>query len=125
MFPRRDYLPSHLVMPLCDLAIIHGGQGSVQTAIASGTPLIGFPLQPEQNFNIKQVERQGAGICLSLQNLKRDRLASTIERVLHDRSYKTNMEKLQAYQERRDGPLEAAKRVIELAHDHPNREATP
>ncbi len=110
----RDYLPSHLVMPMCDLVIIHGGQGSVQSAIASGTPLIGFPLQPEQNFNIMQVERHGGGLCMSLRNLKKGKLRPAIVRVLNDRSYKTNMKKLQAFQETRDGPLEAAKCVIEL-----------
>lgn len=110
----KDYLPSHLVMPMCDLVIIHGGQGSVQSAIASGTPLIGFPLQPEQNFNIIQVERHGAGLCMSLRSLKKGKLRSAIERILRDPSFETNMKKLQSFQETRDGPLDAAKCVIEL-----------
>jgi len=110
----KDYLPSHLVMPMCDLCIIHGGQGSTQSAIASGTPLIGFPLQPEQNFNIMQVERHGAGLCMSLRNLKKGRLRPEIERVLNDKNYKTNMKRLQAFQETRDGPLEAARHIVEL-----------
>jgi UDP:flavonoid glycosyltransferase YjiC (YdhE family) len=110
----KDYLPSHLVMPMCDLSIIHGGQGSVQSAIASGTPLIGFPLQPEQNFNIMQVERHGAALCMSLRNLRKGRLGPAIERVLNDESYMINMKKLQAFQETRDGPLEAAKSIIAL-----------
>lgn len=37
-------LPSHLVMPRVHLAITSGGQGSVQTAMASGVPLLGIPL---------------------------------------------------------------------------------
>jgi UDP:flavonoid glycosyltransferase YjiC (YdhE family) len=32
------WLPAHLVNPRCDIAVIHGGQGTVQTACASGTP---------------------------------------------------------------------------------------
>ncbi len=45
-----DHLPSHKVMPLMDLAIIHGGQGSIQTAIASGTPVIvDTVLNPQQS----------------------------------------------------------------------------
>ncbi len=110
----RDFLPSHRVMPMCDLAIIHGGQGSVQTAIASGVPVIGFPLQPEQNFNLRLVERHGGGRCLSLRSLKRGKLRGAVERVLGDASYRTAMGRLKAWQAARDGPLEAARAVRSL-----------
>jgi UDP:flavonoid glycosyltransferase YjiC (YdhE family) len=110
----RDFLPSHLVMPRCDLAIIHGGQGSVQTAIASGVPVIGFPLQPEQNFNLRQVERHGAGLCLSLRSLARGRLPTAIAAVLGDPGYRTAMQRLQRWQAARDGPLEVARTLTNL-----------
>lgn len=109
-----DFLPSHLVMPLCDLAIIHGGQGSVQTAIASGTPIIGFPIQPEQNFNLKQVERHGAGLCLSIKSLRMGLLGRSINRVINDSKYKDAMGRLKVWQSRRDGALEVTKIVREL-----------
>ncbi|HTU61138.1 MAG TPA: hypothetical protein VMF89_21940, partial [Polyangiales bacterium] len=41
----ENVLPSHRIMPRVDLAITAGGQGSVQCALASGTPLIALPLQ--------------------------------------------------------------------------------
>ncbi|MEJ2635225.1 MAG: glycosyltransferase [Calditrichia bacterium] len=116
-----DFLPSHLVMPLCDLAIIHGGQGSVQTAISAGTPIIGFPIQPEQNFNLKQVERHGAGICLSLRNLHRGHLTEAINRVLSDDSYRRSMQRLQSWQSRRDGASEVAKIVSGIITDKNKR----
>jgi UDP:flavonoid glycosyltransferase YjiC (YdhE family) len=53
-------LPSHEIMPRVALAVTAGGQGSVQTALASGTPLIGIPLQPEQDTNVVLAERLGA-----------------------------------------------------------------
>jgi hypothetical protein len=53
-------LPSHLVMPQVDLAVTTGGQGSIQTAMASGTPVLGIPLHIEQDLNIALVERLGA-----------------------------------------------------------------
>lgn len=110
----RDFLPSHLVMPLCDLAIIHGGQGSVQTAIAAGVPVIGFPLQPEQNFNLRLVERHGGGLCLSLRGLARGRLPAAIAAVLGDPAYKVAMQRLQRWQAARDGPLEVARTLVNL-----------
>jgi hypothetical protein len=44
------------IMPLVDLAVIHGRQGSVQTAVASGKPVIGFPLQTKQRFNPELIQ---------------------------------------------------------------------
>ena len=58
-------LPSHEILPRVDLAVIAGGQGSVQTALASGVPFVGVPLQPEQDANVALVERQGAARLLA------------------------------------------------------------
>ncbi|UCC71653.1 MAG: hypothetical protein JSV86_14885 [Gemmatimonadota bacterium] len=110
----KDFLPSHQVMPMCDLAIIHGGQGSVQTAISAALPLVGIPLQPEQNFNLRQVERHGGGLCMSLRSLRRGKLRSAVDRVLGDPSYRASMSRLQTWQAARDGPLEAARAIRSL-----------
>jgi len=87
-------ITDHILMPLCDLAIIHGGQGSVQTAIASGTPVIGFALQPQQNLNLQLVENHGAGFNLPFSALKRRRLRARIEAVLSDPQFAGNMNRL-------------------------------
>jgi UDP:flavonoid glycosyltransferase YjiC (YdhE family) len=104
-----DFLPSHLVMPLCDIAVIHGGQGSVQTAISAGTPVIGFPIQPEQNFNLKLIERHVAGVCLSRRDLYKGMLKHSIEKILKDSIYRNNMGKLRLWQSQKDGASEAAR----------------
>jgi UDP:flavonoid glycosyltransferase YjiC (YdhE family) len=110
----EDFLPSHLIMPFCNLAIIYGGQGTIQTAIASAIPMIGFPLQPEQNFNLKQMERHGAGLCLSRRSLRRGFLTSAINKVLGQKSFRESAQRLQKWQSSRDGPLEVAKIVSTL-----------
>jgi UDP:flavonoid glycosyltransferase YjiC (YdhE family) len=110
----KKYVPSHMVMPLVDVAIIHGGQGSVQTAIASGVPVVGFPLQPEQRFNLKQLERHGAGICLPLRTLKKGNFQTVIEKVLTNSSFKTNMQRLKSFQDRYNGVENVAKALQEL-----------
>lgn len=111
----KEHLPSHKVMPLVDLVIIHGGQGSVQTAIASGAPLIGFPLHGEQQFNLKMIERHGAGICLPLKTLKKGNLRAVIEKILDDNSFKTNMQRLKSFQDRYHGAENTAIALQELA----------
>lgn len=109
-----DHLPSHLIMPMVDLAVIHGGQGSVQTAVASGTPIIGFPLQTEQMFNLELIQQHGAGINLPLQHLGRPEMVrAAVLTVLGDVSYKKNMEKLRVLQEKYDGPREVARILME------------
>ncbi|MFX1535097.1 MAG: glycosyltransferase [Promethearchaeota archaeon] len=110
----KKYLPSNKVMPLVSVAIIHGGQGSVQTAIASGVPVVGFPLQPEQRFNLKMIERHGAGICLPLRVLKKGNFQTIIEKILTDSSFKSNMKRLKSYQDRYNGPENVAKTLQEL-----------
>ena len=110
-----DHVPSHRIMPMCDLAIIHGGQGSVQTAIASGTPVIGFALQPEQNLNLQLVENHGAGFNLTVSELKRRRLAGYIHSVLSDRRFAVNMNRLREWQARYDGPKNVARGLQEIA----------
>lgn len=110
----KRFLPSHKVMPLCDLVITHGGQGSVQSAIAAGVPLIGIPLQPEQFFNVKQVERHGAGRCLSLRDFKKGKLKATVQDVLGDPGCRAAMGKLQRFQAARNGPCEVARAIRQL-----------
>ena len=112
----RAHLPSHAVMPLVDLAIIHGGQGSVQTAIAAGVPVVGVPLHGEQYLNLKLVERHGAGRCLlSLKAARKARFRAIIEQVLADASFKANMQRLQTLQARHDGPTNTALALQEFA----------
>jgi UDP:flavonoid glycosyltransferase YjiC (YdhE family) len=109
-----DFLPSHEVMQMCDAAIIHGGQGTVQTAIASGTPVVGIPLQPEQNVNLKIVERLGGGRTLSLKTLRRGGLRPSLDEVLRNPSYKKAMAELRERQAQRNGPAEAARKLTML-----------
>ena len=110
------YLPSDLVMPMVDLAVIHGGQGSVQTAVASGTPIIGFPLQTEQMFNLDLIRKHGAGLNLPLQRLGRpEAVREAVRTVLGDASFAKNMGALRAMQEKYDGPREVARLLVEEA----------
>ena len=109
-----DFLPSHKVMPFCDAAVIHGGQGTVQTAIASGLPFVGIPLQPEQNANLKIIERWGGSRTLSLKGLRKGKLRHKLEEVLGNASFRETLATLKDFQAQRDGPAETAKRLTML-----------
>jgi UDP:flavonoid glycosyltransferase YjiC (YdhE family) len=56
------FIPAPAANELADVVVIHGGQGTVQTAIAAGKPIVGVALQIEQQTNLDNVMDQGAGI---------------------------------------------------------------
>ncbi|MER6973580.1 hypothetical protein ABT304_21125 [Nocardioides sp. NPDC000445] len=49
-------LPAHRLGGLVDAAVLHGGQGTVQTACATGIPFVGMGLQPEQTWHVRMCE---------------------------------------------------------------------
>jgi UDP:flavonoid glycosyltransferase YjiC (YdhE family) len=106
------HVPAHLVNPLADIALTHGGAGTVQTAIYAGTPLVGVPMQLEQAGNLSLVQRQGAGIVLSRLDLTRSKLGRALERLASDPRWRENMRRLKALQDRVDGATAAARQLV-------------
>jgi UDP:flavonoid glycosyltransferase YjiC (YdhE family) len=108
-------LPSHRVVPRVDLAVIAGGQGSVQTALASGLPLLGLPLQAEQHLNLALAERAGAGRLIAPDLAGSPRLAALARSLLRDPRHRAAAARVQAAFERVDGPGRAADAIMEVA----------
>lgn len=106
------HAPAHLVNPMADIAITHGGAGTVQTAIHSGTPLVGIPAQMEQAGNISLVARQGAGLMLSRFDLNGPKLAAALEKLVKEQSYRHSMERLKRLQDPIDGAAKAADEIV-------------
>jgi UDP:flavonoid glycosyltransferase YjiC (YdhE family) len=106
------HVPAHLVNPLADIALTHGGAGTVQTAIHAATPLVGVPMHLEQAGNISLVARQGAGIMLSRPDLTRRKLGSALEKLVTDSSFLANMQRLRELQDNVDGARNAAREII-------------
>jgi UDP:flavonoid glycosyltransferase YjiC (YdhE family) len=107
-------LPNHEVMPLADLVVIAGGQGSVQTAAASGTPFIGLPLQPEQDTNVVLVERLGAGRRLATPKAGTPALTRLARAMLADPRYAASAARLRTLYSTVDGAASAADAILEL-----------
>uniref|UniRef100_A0A7V4LCF0 Glycosyltransferase n=1 Tax=Desulfobacca acetoxidans TaxID=60893 RepID=A0A7V4LCF0_9BACT len=56
------WLPAHKVNPLADLAVTHGGLGTVMTACLSGTPIVGIGMHFEQENNLECLVRKGIAL---------------------------------------------------------------
>lgn len=104
-------LPNHRVMPRVDVAVTMGGQGTVQTALASGTPLVGIPLHPEQELNVDLAARHGAGIAIAPRHVDGPRLTDAVRRIVADGRYARAAARVRDWYAGIDGAAEAARAV--------------
>ncbi|MGJ7506841.1 glycosyltransferase [Variovorax sp. GT1P44] len=106
-------LPSHLVMPRATVALIMGGQGSVQTAMVSGTPFVGFPLQPEQELNVALAIRQGMAIAIGPRHMDEAKVARAVREIVTQPAYAAGAVRARQHYVDVDGPGCAADALIE------------
>ena len=60
-----DWLPALTVTEQVDIAVTHGGQGTVQTTVTAGVPFVGIGMQPEQALNIFVFAQYGSAVLLN------------------------------------------------------------
>ena len=108
-----SFVPAPLVNALADVVISHGGQGTIQTAIASGTPIVGFAMQPEQQINLDNVVMKGAGIRIPIHKWNANNIQFSIKSIIKETSYKENMKILRKVLESTDGKKNAALAIWE------------
>lgn len=109
----ESVLPSHLIMPRVDLAVIAGGQGSVQCALAAGAPVISLPIQPEQELNASLASDYGAAIVIPPHRVGRNQVRRAVRRMLRDTRYRKAARAIQAVYATQDGPGRAAEVILE------------
>jgi UDP:flavonoid glycosyltransferase YjiC (YdhE family) len=104
-------LPSDRIMSRVAVAITTGGQGSVQSAVASGVPLAGVPLQPEQDLNVHLVERQGMALSIPPQNASGAAMTNAVRRLVDQPGYREQASRLRTVVAKVDGPAGAAQAI--------------
>lgn len=118
-------LPSHQVMARAALVVGAGGQGTLQSAMANGVPLLAMPLQPEQDTNIALAERRGAARLVSLKDAATPRVATLAAEMLADPSYRNAAQRMRTAYARVDGAREAAAAILDVAHNGIDARETP
>jgi len=103
-----DLLPAHKVCPLFDLALIHGGEGTVQTACAGGVPFVGIGFTPEQDANIGFLVRRGTALRLRRREIDAAHLGRAFERLLRP-EVRQRASELQEVLAAWDGPANVAR----------------
>ena len=109
-----SFVPAHQVSPLADVAIIHGGQGTVQTTVAAGTPFVGVGMQAEQQTNLDNLALRGAGIRIARRNWSAEAVRAALDSVLDNPSYKQKATEMAARFAAMDGHAAAAEAIWEM-----------
>ena len=100
---------------LVDLAIIHGGQGTVDTAAYSGKPIIGFPMQFEQHLNLEMLVKHGTAIIASRKYFKEENLLKDISMIFDNYDkYLKNAQKLSNILPKPQGDKNAVKIILKI-----------
>lgn len=108
-------LPGHLIMPRVDLAVVSGGQGGVQSALAAGVPFAGLPLGPEQHLNVALAEREGAARAIAPALAGTPDLTAAARALMTVPRHRAAAERLRDAFARADGAGRAAEAIIALA----------
>lgn len=104
----NQFIPALRVNAMADITVSHGGQGTLQTAIHSGTPIVGVAAQQEQFINLSNIESSGAGIRIPRIKWKAENIRKSISKILSDKRYKESMLKLRDRMISIDGAKNAA-----------------
>lgn len=88
------FVAADRVNAMADYAVIHGGQGTVQTAVSSGTPIVGVGMQMEQTTNLDKLVHRGAGIRIARRNYRPESIERALRRLMASPSYRTCAEEL-------------------------------
>ena len=107
-----------LVNKMVDLAIIHGGRGTVYTAAYAGKPIIGLPMYCEHQYNIDNMVNKGAGLRISKRFFKQEDLLKAIDTIFSNyETYLKNAQNLSKKLTTVPGEEKAAQRLFEIIEE--------
>jgi len=108
-----DWVPALQVNQLADLAVIHGGIGTVMVAALAGKPVVGVGMQMEQVANLACLERLGFAIRVAKSRNPSAKVQSAIEKLLHDEAARAKATAFAKSIAHWDGPKTAAETLLE------------
>ena len=108
-----DWLPALQVNKMADIAVIHGGIGTVMTAGLAGKPVVGVGMQMEQVANLACLERLGFAIRVGKSRNPSRKVQEAIAKLVNDESAKSKAAGFAEVVARWDGPKQAAARLVE------------
>lgn len=108
-----DWVPALQVNRMADLAVIHGGIGTVMTAALAGKPVVGVGMQMEQVANIACLERLGFAIRVRKSKDPSSGIHAAIEKLIGNREAQDKAATFAKAIAHWDGPKMAAGMLLE------------
>ena len=108
-----DWLPALRANSMADLAVIHGGIGTVMTAALAGKPVVGVGMQMEQVANLACLERLGFAIRIRKSRDPSRAVQNAIRKLLYDETAKAKAAAFARTAAQWDGPRLAVEKLLE------------
>lgn len=105
------FIPAPAANAIADVIVTHGGQGTVQTAVAAGKPIVGVALQIEQQTNLDNIMNRNAGIRIQRHKWKAANIRNAVNTILDNPQYRANAELLGSKIRSIDGAKTAAEEM--------------
>jgi MGT family glycosyltransferase len=114
-FRYTPFVPGLAMARRSDVLIHHGGYGSCQTGLFTGTPAVIVPTSSERESNARRVAALGAGQWVHVhgigelqKHVDAGELRAKVKQVLADPSYKENAERISRRLQTYGGAVQAA-----------------
>jgi zeaxanthin glucosyltransferase len=102
------YAPQQQLINQAALVITHAGLNTAIEALSAGVPMVAIPITNDQPGVAARVARVGAGLVVPVKKVTVAKLRSAIEKVLTDKSYRENAQKMQVTIKNSGGVKQAA-----------------
>ncbi|GEM_PF-826475 len=112
----KEFVSLADVSKMTDLAITHGGRGTVQTLAYSGKPAICVPMFIEHQYNVENMVRQGTTIKVPKKHFSTEDMMEGIEKIFGDyQRYLKNARRVKDRLPDELGEKKGARRIKEMA----------
>ncbi|XP_056134137.1 UDP-glucuronosyltransferase 2A2-like [Lampris incognitus] len=116
-----DWMPQNDLLghPQTKAFVAHGGTNGIYEALYHGVPIIGIPLVFDQADNLSRMKVKGVAKVVDISALDRNVFSSALQEVLHEPSYRMNMQRLsRLHRDQPINPLDHALFWIEFVMRH-------
>lgn len=117
----EQYIPQSLLLPHCDLVVMHGGSNSLLQSVDAGLPMVVIPLIADQFFNAAIIKSLQLGLVIDLAKLTPEAVWTAVWEVLQDPAYQRNVAAMQSEMHALPDLTQAAAQVEQIVASHKAR----
>jgi UDP:flavonoid glycosyltransferase YjiC (YdhE family) len=112
----EDFIDFEYIMPKADVFVTNGGFGGTLVGIAQGTPMVAAGINEAKNEICARIGYFKIGINLNTENPTPASIATAVEKVLSDATYKENVARLSNIFKSCDAHKAAADHILDVVN---------